>query len=51
MIFPASPDGTEVGEFAIGYCAEVALVSLAQYFAMGLIDPIRGPVFGFGFVG
>ena len=50
MVFATPANRATMGKSAIGYGAKVALIALAQNFAMGFEDPVGGPIFRFGLV-
>ena len=50
VFLAAASDRTQMGKFAVRYRAEVPLEALAEYFTVGFVNPVGGPVLGLGLI-
>ena len=50
VFLAAASDRTQMGKFAVRHRAEVPLEAFAEYFAVGFVNPVGGPVLGLGLI-
>ena len=50
VFLTAAADSKQMGKFAVRHSAEVSLEALAEYLAVGFVNPVGRPVLGLGLI-